>query len=73
MIMAAVFWFLDDGSPLENFMQHKTIITDAVVLLDLKLVVSERRIGKVTCMPCIFTAMLLYTNDEKHSCKGLWV
>jgi hypothetical protein len=62
-----VFWDLDDGNSLENFMQHKTTITDAAVLLDLELVVSEGRIGKMTCMPCIFTAMLLYTNDEKQS------
>jgi hypothetical protein len=48
-------------------MQHMTTITDAAVLLDLKVVVSEGRIGKVTCLPCIFTAMLLYTNDEKQS------
>jgi len=66
MIMATVFWALD-GISLENFMQHKTIITDAAVLLDLKVLVSEGRIGKVTCMPCILTAMLLYTNYEKQS------
>ena len=44
----------------------KTTITDVAVLPDLKVVVSEGRIGKVTCMPCIFTAMLLYTNGEKQ-------
>jgi len=65
--MATVFWDLDDGSSLENFMQHKTTVTDAAVLLDLKVAVREGRIGKVTCMPCIFTAMLLYANDEKQS------
>jgi hypothetical protein len=64
--MATVFWDLD-GSSLENFMQHKTAITDAAVLNDFKVVVSEGRIGKMTCMPCIFTAMHLYTDDEKQS------
>ena len=72
--MATVFGDLDDGSSLENFMQHKTTVADAAMLLDLKVVVREGRIGKVTCMSCIFTAMLLYTNDEKQSLlNGLWV
>jgi hypothetical protein len=33
----------------------------------IKVVLSEGRIGKVTCLPCIFTTLLLYTNDEKQS------
>jgi len=45
MIMATLFWDLD-GSSLENFLQHKTIIADAAVLLNLKVVISEERIGK---------------------------
>jgi len=48
-------------------MRHKTIIADAAVLLNLKVVISEGRIGKVTCIPCIITAMLLYTNNGKQS------
>jgi hypothetical protein len=35
MIMATVFWDLDDGSSLENFVQHKTTNAGVAVLLGL--------------------------------------
>jgi hypothetical protein len=74
MIMAAVFWDLGDGSSLENFMQYKATVTDAAVLLDLKVVVSEGRIGKVTCSSassqrCCCTQ----TTKSSPSCEGLWL
>lgn len=66
--MATVFRDVE-GSLLVNCMPHKTTVTgDGAVLHDLKVVISEGRIGKVMWMSCIFTAMLLlYTNDEKQS------
>ena len=66
MIMATVFWDLE-GSSLECFTQHRATVTYAAVLYDLKVVISEGRIGKVTCVFCLCTAMLLYTNDRKQS------
>jgi hypothetical protein len=69
--MATVLWDLD-GSSIENFMQHKTI-TDAAVLNDFKVMVSEGRIGKVTCMPCIFHSdSPVHMTKSSPSYTGLW-